>query len=476
MSKLIIQDEKIKLAVLEVIRIFESLHSRKAGFKNLSLEIKEEASASKYKIIAVLAEADNILNSISEELALEPNLKSRKQSVKRLVYRLLSNHYEVYPPWGILVGVRPTKLVSSLFREGNSKSAVANILAERYLLSADKIELLMQIAGFDDLVVAPKTNSLAIYINIPYCPSRCLYCSFAAEVMRKEKGALSDYIQALLYEITASAPAYKDYQVESIYFGGGTPSMLAPDEVELIYRSLADNFDVSELKEFCFEAGRPKTITAELLSMLQSLGVDRISINPQTTNDKTLELIGRSHNSEAIVNAFALARQYNFKTINADVIAGLYGESLADFERTLADVIALKPENITVHSLSMKKGSRFLEEGGKYSLPSIATVSQQIKVAQEKLSENNYYPYYLYRQKKIAGNLENVGYCLSGHHGLYNMRIIEEKQTILAFGAAASNKFYNAETDKLNNFINIKNVKLYCQRVEEMAEHKIKQA
>ncbi len=472
MSKLVTENEVLKQAALEIIRVFEA-SKLDNSVKNLTLEIKQEQDENSLRLIAILSADKEVKQSLSEELVLGASKKMLKQATKRLVYQLLSAEYKLILPWGILVGVRPTKLVDSFIAQGMTKAEIEKVLSEDYLLRRDKIKALLQVLDNSACFGRAASNSISIYINIPFCPSRCLYCSFAAEVVQQKNNRIDTYVDALIKELELSASAYKDYFVESIYFGGGTPSVLNAEQIERIWQTLKTNYNLSNLKEFSFEAGRPKTINASLLEKLKSIGVNRISINPQSVNSKTLELIGRSHNQNDIEKAFDLARAFQFDAINADIIAGLYGETLSDFEKTLNSVIALNPENITVHSLSTKSKSDFVTKKARYRLPAVATVAEQIASAERVLTKNYYLPYYLYRQKKIAANLENVGYSLSGHQCLYNIRIIQEKQTILAFGASASNKFYNAETDKLNNFINIKNIDLYIERVGEMAEKKL---
>ncbi len=317
-------------------------------------------------------------------------------------------------------------------------------------------------------------DGVSLYIGIPFCPTRCLYCSFVTNGTKQAAKLIPEYVECLKKEITYTAEIIKNnrQRIETVYIGGGTPTTLTPGQLADLLRHVWDSFDLSYIKEFTVEAGRPDTITAEKLAVLKDFKVDRISINPQTMHDTTLHTIGRAHSAEQIKDAVVLAKEYDFKAINMDIIAGLPGEDLEMFKSTLRQVCDLNPENITVHTMSIKRSSKLHEDLVNYDLTQGETVAQMVDFAASYLEERGLYPYYLYRQKNQLGNLENVGYAKDGLEGLYNIYIMEEIQTIISLGCGGVTKTVDRETDRIERIFNVKEPKDYIERLDEMLHRK----
>ncbi|MBQ4160079.1 MAG: coproporphyrinogen dehydrogenase HemZ, partial [Clostridia bacterium] len=305
-------------------------------------------------------------------------------------------------------------------------------------------------------------------------PTRCLYCSFVSADLRYTKKYVEDYVRLLGREIEYSAQKIKEHglNVQSVYFGGGTPTSLSAEALDFLLTQVQKHVDLTNTVEFCVEAGRPDTITKEKLETLKKHGVTRISINPQTMNDKTLEAIGRAHSAADICATFALARSLGFENINTDLIVGLPMETEADFAHTLSRISELHPENITVHTMSVKRGSALHQKLGDYSLTNPDTVNAMLTLAQSFMQGIHYEPYYMYRQKNMLGNFENVGYTKPGCESIYNINIMEEVQTILALGGSASSKFVDPKTDRIERIFNFKSPIEYINRFDEILKKK----
>ena len=397
-----------------------------------------------------------------------------RDEIKREFYRLLSGLTGRDPGWGTLTGVRPLKLAYEMLRESGSISGMEKLLADRYLVSDDKISLLREIVEYQQSVLEGDPSSRAgLYIGIPFCPTRCEYCAFASNVATEDE--IAAYFGNLLREIryTGRLAAQHGTILESIYIGGGTPTTLKADQLEVLISAVTEAFrtDPSGI-EFTIEAGRPDTITPDKLSVMKTLGIGRISINPQSMKDETLRRIGRDHTAEDIRSGYRLASEYDFDVINADLIAGLPGENENDFRATLEEILSLGANNITVHTLSVKRGSRLREHDPEYYRRDTDKVSAMVSFARERLHEAGFVPYYIYRQKHQMGALENVGYCRPGKHSIYNIRIMEEKQTIIALGAGGIGKVYYPEEDRLERVANVSNYKVYNERFDEILERK----
>ncbi len=380
---------------------------------------------------------------------------------------------ETTPPWGNLVGIRPVKRVVKMMEDGISDNAIRTCLKKEYNVSDEKTELAMQIAKNEiEVIKTIPENAVSLYIDIPFCPSKCVYCSFASMPVKEMKHFIEPYLNALYLELDKIKAIISDLGLKlvSIYIGGGTPTSILSIELDNLLYKITTTFDLSDLMEFTVEAGRPDTITESKLSVMKKHGVDRISINPQSMNDKTLNLIGRKHTVEDIKTAYELAQKYNFKSINMDVIAGLPKETVPEFMHTIDEVLALNPQNITVHTMSIKRSSKLNQEQDFAGLPEGYDVSKMVSYAHRKLKEADYAPYYLYRQKNILGDLENTGFSKGETHGIYNICMMEEIRSVFSAGVGAVTKLVKG--DRIERIFNVKDVREYLNRAEEMRERK----
>lgn len=372
--------------------------------------------------------------------------------------------------WGILTGVRPGKLYNELKAKGEDPERV---LKEQYFVSDEKIRLLRRVSESQQRVKrSPDPKAVGLYLGIPFCPTRCQYCSFTSNQISKP--AAQSYLQALLREMDAvKALMDRNAQTaESIYIGGGTPTSLDEEDLSRFLTRVRDLFVDENTVEFTVEGGRPETITEGKLQIIRDAGAGRISINPQSMKQHTLDLIGRKHSPQQIREAFALAKEAQISVVNADLITGLPEETPEDFRASLSEVIGLGPANITVHTLAVKKASRMIEEDPGVARRQADHVRTMLEDADRMLTEAGYEPYYMYRQKHMAGNFENVGWCLPGTESLYNIRIMEEDQTIIALGAGGISKVYFPEENRLERVPNVSNYQIYIERIEEMIARK----
>ncbi len=361
--------------------------------------------------------------------------------IKNAVYRAALAAGLKRPPWGALTGVRPGKLMSGILRESSTEEKAVKRFMEEYDVTEPRARLCLDtsretLRATDSL----KPRDICLYVGIPFCPTRCAYCSFVSQSVEKSMKLIPPFLDALELEIDAVAEQVRrnGLNVVSVYFGGGTPTTLSASQLERVLTRMEQRFDLQNLREFTIEAGRPDTITEEKLRVMRSHGVDRVSVNPQTMSDRVLDIIGRKHTAEDIVRAFAQVRRVGGMAINMDLIAGLQGDSLQGFAETMKTVLELEPENLTVHTLSLKKGSRIMTEGAE--LPGPEEVGEMVDLAVEQLRAAGYAPYYLYRQKFMSGGFENVGWTKPGYVNLYNICIMEELCSILAMGGGGSSK------------------------------------
>lgn len=401
--------------------------------------------------------------------------KLLKWPVKQKVYDLLSKVTGKKLPWGILTGIRPSKIVHELMEQGLNREKILHELTGYYRVSGAKADLLYNIAAFERKVLdRTSPNMVSLYIGIPFCPSRCLYCSFTSNPLGKNSRLVEAYLDALVSEIKQTGQMIREcgFQVQSIYIGGGTPTSLDCAGIEKLLGAIASEFDLSTLEEYTLEAGRPDSIDEAKLKVIASSWVTRISINPQTMNDVTLKAIGRNHTAADIEQCFKLARRMGFNNINADLIIGLPGEDLRMFEYTLEKIVNLHPESITVHTLAVKRASRLNEEKEKHPAVTAAEAEAMIEKAAEYAGKLGMQAYYMYRQKNMVGNLENIGYCKPGFESTYNIQIMEERQTIVALGAGAVTKVYYPDENRIERAFNVKNVEEYIRRIDEMMDRK----
>lgn len=396
-----------------------------------------------------------------------------RNEIKRQIFRLLFQLTGQRPPWGILTGVRPVKLTGELYRKLGSREKVQQCLKTEYLVSDEKIQLLLETYEYQQMVLGPPPeNGVGLYIGIPFCPTRCLYCSFPSN--QKGPDEIAKYLDALFTEIRYCGLRMRETGLwpESVYIGGGTPTTLSPDQLDRLLTEVETHIDLTCTKEFTVEAGRPDTITEEKLKVLKQHGIARISINPQSMKKRTLELIGRSHEPEDILDAFQKSDCAGISMINADIIAGLPEETPEDYSDTLETIMRLSPENITVHTLAVKRASRLMNQDPDYHYRQGRIVSEMLEMGSRMLKEAGYRPYYLYRQKHMAGSFENVGYCKGDTPCIYNIRIMEEQQTVIALGAGGISKVYFPAENRLERVPNVTNYEVYIDRIVEMLERK----
>lgn len=394
----------------------------------------------------------------------------QERAMAILLYQLLSQETGTRPPWGILTGIRPVKLARSMMEGGLSAEETKSVLEEKYLVSPEKICLALDTAGREaSALEKSRPDGFSLYVAIPFCPSRCSYCSFVSHSIEKTFRLVPDYLKLLEREIRliGEIAARRGLVLQTVYIGGGTPTVLEAEQLDSLLGRIRQSFDFASLLEYTVEAGRPDTISLEKLEILRKWGTTRISINPQTFQDGVLREIGRTHTAGQAVAAYELARGAGFDCVNMDLIAGLPGDSLEGFSSTLERAVALNPENITVHTLTVKR-SAHLREAGFYS--GKTPVEEMASYSQERLRKAGYAPYYMYRQKGAMGNLENVGFCKPGMEGYYNVYIMDETHTILAAGAGAVTKL--CAPGRVERVYNHKFPYEYIGRFSELAARK----
>ncbi len=376
--------------------------------------------------------------------------------------------------WGILTGVRPAKLFSRYIKEYGNEYA-ENFFKNKFLVSDEKLELCKKaVKGEESIVRLSSEKSFSLYLSVPFCPTRCSYCSFVSHSIEKAQDIIPQYVELLCreLEITAEIAKKLNLRLETVYMGGGTPTTLSAKQLNQVLGTVRRCFDMSCVREFTVEAGRPDTIDADKLNAIKQNGVTRISINPQTMNDNVLAAIGRKHTAKDTVNAFELARKIGFDNINMDLIAGLPTDTFDSFKATLDEILKLDPESVTVHSLSMKRASTLNTSGKHSEIESGVTAAKMVNYSREILEHNGILPYYMYRQSKTAGNLENVGYAKSGFEGLYNVYIMDETHTILACGASAVTKLKDNTQKNIKRIFNFKYPYEYISGFEELISRK----
>lgn len=359
-----------------------------------------------------------------------------------LLYDLLVDFTGVEMPWGVLTGVRPIKLYRKLKQEMNEEELRAHF-RKMYRVSPEKLALASETERIESgILKQTEDRSFSLYIAIPFCPTRCSYCSFVTTPTKKTWELIEPYTELLCREIEQTAVIAKKYglKLESIYMGGGTPTTLSAEQISKVLGTARFCFDISGLRELTVEAGRPDTITNEKLLAMKDAGVDRISINPQTLNDEVLDIIGRHHTSSDVIEAYKMARRHGFDHINMDIIAGLPGETFGSFRNTLDKIAAMNPESVTVHTLCMKRASDLTQAGKQLDKEEAQTAAEMVTYSNKLLHAAGYRPYYLYRQSRMVGNLENTGWAKPGKEGYYNVFIMEEEQSILSCGAGAVTK------------------------------------
>ncbi|MFZ2215461.1 MAG: coproporphyrinogen dehydrogenase HemZ [Ruminococcus bromii] len=392
----------------------------------------------------------------------------------QLLYKLLCDFTGLTQPWGILTGVRPVKLLRRLAEESNEEQAVKKFEKD-FFVSNEKIALSRETEHNERKILElSKPESFSLYVGIPFCPSRCSYCSFVMASIERAEKLIEPYTKLLCEEIkqTAEIANKLGLRLETVYFGGGTPTTLSAEQLDTVLRTVNKCFDMSTCREFTVEAGRPDTIDSAKLFALKENKVDRISINPQTVNDEVLKTIGRKHTAQQFFDAFELARKCGFDNINTDLIAGLPTDTPESFKNSLDSIVRLNAECITVHTLCMKRASRLTTEGVTLDLQQARDAREMLAYTQNILGQNEYIPYYMYRQSRMVGNLENVGWSKKGFESLYNVYVMDETHTILACGSGGVTKLKRNNPDYLERIFNFKYPYEYIDRFDELIQRK----
>ena len=495
-------------------------------FEHNQKETQEEDDAAKEETVA----QDHENRAMKEKMALDGSVqvdfedrKKTKNELKQQLYYLLTVYAGKTLPWGTLTGIRPTKIPMELLEEEKSEDEIRSYMKETYLASDEKIELSLSVAKreLELLSRIDYENGYSLYVGIPFCPSTCLYCSFTSYPLAKWANRMDEYLDALEKEIAFTAEACKHKVLNSVYIGGGTPTTLSAEQMDRLLTMIGSYFGIADeqgrmiyadehvneidvidevqnpmdgagtenaltdadskmekarkqtqLLEFTVEAGRPDSITREKLEVIHRHNISRISINPQTMKEETLRLIGRQHTVQQTIDSFKLAREVGFDNINMDLIVGLPEETIEDVRETMRQLEELDPDNITVHSLAIKRAARLRMQKEQYENLHIENTAQTIDLTAGCCHEMGLEPYYLYRQKNMAGNFENVGYAKPGKAGVYNILIMEEKQTIMALGAGATTKVVFEDGKRIERVGNVKDIINYLDRVDEMVERK----
>ena len=427
------------------------------------------------EVQAVLYDESKIFSKYKQKIKNKEKQDARR-AVKFVVYVVLRLYTKYCPPWGLLTGIRPAKLASDMLNNGLSKEKAEKRLIKFYLVDKNRSKLCVDVALAQKEAVEKAgnaCNTVSIYINIPFCPSICNYCSFASCLAPKFTKHMHAYIDALAKEIKYINEVCKGKYIENIYIGGGTPTSLDDDNFRQMLFLVAEHFNVENALEYTVEAGRPDTIDEKKLNAMRGYGVNRISINPQTLHDATLTKIGRQHSAADFYKAYEAARKIGFNHINIDLILGLQDETIQNVSHTLEGITALNPDSVTIHTLSVKRASALHQnlENNSY-ITDIKNIEKMLDIANSSMSKANLFPYYLYRQKNSTGNFENVGYAKKGKAGMYNIRMMEEHHSVYAAGAGSVTKLVNSETGSIERVFNIQNPLDYIKRVDEMIERK----
>ncbi len=467
MIKLLVINHKFHYEMEKLVRIF---------MPDVKIQVVYEDCDDFHISTAVTDEIKVIINfdNFNKTLA-APLCDDNEMQMGRLVYSLMGEYTGFYPKWGVLTGVRPSKLLINTEKQlGREKTEV--YFKNDLLVTDEKFRLAREVADWEERIIGTSSkNSFSLYVSIPFCPSRCSYCSFVSHSVENDKARnlLPQYVELLSEELRITGEIAKNtgVRLESIYIGGGTPTTLSAEQLKTVINSIENNFDLTTCREFTVEAGRPDTITEDKLSVLKNSPVDRISINPQTFNDSVLQAVGRRHSAEDTVNIFNLARKIGFNNINMDLIAGLPTDTYEGFCHSLDTAISLEPENITVHTLAVKRSSSIGQNSPKIAVENANTASQMLGYTYEKLY-NKYHPYYMYRQSKSAGALENVGWAKDNAECIYNIFMMEECHTILSCGGGAVTKLKAPDGNEIERIFNFKYPFEYISGFNELLERK----
>lgn len=466
---LVIDSHPFRYEIEALCRMF--LHGRE-------LKITEDASESycdgDYIYTAVAGEKAIVKAKIDGkyEEAERNTGKEPARDMEKAAFTVLTKLLGIRPKWGVLTGIRPVKLAMALYDRGFTSEEIYGIMKEEYLVSDEKLRLLISTMEHETAIrLSSGPNSISLYISIPFCPSRCSYCTFTSHSIEKAAKLIPQYVSLLCTELDDIAVLIKELglRLETVYMGGGTPTVLTAEQLDRVLSTVNAKFDMSAVREITVEAGRPDTITKEKLEVLKKNGVGRISINPQTMDDSVLAAIGRKHTSADVKAAFMLAKEVGFDSINMDLISGLPGDNTEKFKSTVEQVIAMEPDNITLHTLTVKRGAELAPMAQSVFASAVDDMNEYAYAEFEKAG---YFPYYLYRQKGTVDNLENVGFCKAGKEGIYNIFIMDETHSIISAGAGGVTKMKAPYGKKIERIFNFKYPYEYIDRFELMNERK----
>lgn len=434
------------------------------------LSVVVNATECDCEVTIVSKEGKKISESISSD---ECDENMKKRFFKRFFYDCLKEFTGKELPWGNLTGVRPTKIARSMIESGSSEDEVRSFLKDVHEVSDEKTELCIDIAKreIDILSAIDVNDGYSLYIGIPFCPTTCLYCSFTSNPIAKWKDRMDEYLDCVIKELKFVGETYKDKKLNTIYVGGGTPTSISAEQLDRLITAVEDTFSFEYLSEFTVEAGRPDSITRDKLKVLKKHNISRISVNPQSMNQETLDRIGRKHTVDETVDAFKMAREEGMDNINMDIILGLPGETGEQVKKTIDEIVKLGPDSLTVHSLAIKRAAKMSSWIATNGRSDLHFSDDMMTIATGGAAQMGMVPYYLYRQKNMAGNLENVGFSKPDKYGIYNILIMEEIQTIVACGAGSVTKrvFPDGRIERCDN---IKDVALYIEKIDEMIERK----
>ncbi len=441
--------------------------------EDLRLDVEPDAGEEGERLHIALLRDGREVKSLVFPFSEAGDRTERKNLLKRQLYRLLEKDTGKTLPWGTLTGIRPVKLPMGMLKEGVDEDGIRRVMEEEYFTSPGKIALATEIAKRERKLLQrlDYEKGYSLYVGIPFCPSTCAYCSFTSYPIKSWEKQVDRYLDTMERELDFISGQCDGKVMDTLYIGGGTPTTLTPRQLDRLFGMLQERFPVEAALEWTVEAGRPDSITAEKLAVMKTYPVNRISINPQTMKQETLKLIGRRHTVEQTVEAFRLAREMGFDNINMDLILGLPGETQEDVENTMAQIAGLRPDSLTIHSLAIKRAARLNTEKEAFQGKRIVNTEALYDLTARLARQMGLLPYYLYRQKNMAGNLENVGYGTEGKFGLYNILIMEEVQSIYGAGAGAASKilFSNGRHERADN---VKDVGQYMARIDEMIERK----
>lgn len=450
-------------------------------YEELKTVVGDNADESdNFAVIAAYADDECRVRIKNGEKLLERTRKnsagdSEEYSITLLMFKVFCEFTDYYPEWGMLTGIHPVKLYSS-YAEASGKEEADRVFRQRFFVSEAKLSMLQRIfSEQSEAINALKPDDFSLYISIPFCPTRCAYCSFVSQSVEKQKKLIPPYVDKLLEEIEETAKITKEtgLRLVSVYMGGGTPTTLGPEQLKAVLDKVRESFDMSSCTELTVEAGRPDTIDEDKIRTLLECGVSRISINPQSLNDKVLENIGRKHSAQDVLDKFAMVRAMGSVEINMDLIAGLEGDSLESFKSTLDKVIELDPENVTVHSLALKRSAKLFREAETKDFHSDKKLAaDMIDYSIRTLTSAGYEPYYLYRQSRMAGNLENTGWAKKTKACRYNIYTMDETHTVVACGAGGVSKIKDPYSERLERIFNFKYSYEYLSRFNELITRK----